>query len=92
MSKHLLQFAELPGASQFAGKREVRQITSLSAGLKNSSRAAHCFGQNQTLRDVLGDGLFAVHVLAGSRGIHRHRRVPVRSGGDQHRIDIAAVE
>ena len=48
--------------------------------------------QDQALGDVLRAGLFAIHVLAGLGGVHRHRGVPVRAGGDQHGVDIVAVE
>ena len=37
-------------------------------------------------------GLLAIHIFAGPGGVHRGRRMPVRPGGDQHRIDILAVE
>ena len=86
------ELAELAGASQLAGEGEVRQVAPLRAGLETRARAAHGFGQDQALRDVLRAGLLAIHVLAGLGGIHGGRRMPVGPGGDQHGIDIVAVE
>ena len=87
-----VQLAELAGARQLAREREVRQISPLRAGLEDAPRAAHRVGQRQALRDVLRARLLAIHVLAGAGGIHGGRRMPVRARGDQHGIDIVAVQ
>ena len=92
VSKDFLHLAELPGASQFASKRIVRQVASLSSRLEHSAGAANHVVQDQALRDVLRARLLAIDVLAGFRGGDRHRRVPVRAGRDQNRINVAAVE
>jgi len=84
------ELAEPAGAGQLAGEGEVGEVPPLRAGLENPARAAHRLGQRQALHDVLGAGLLAVHVLARLRRVDRGRRVPVRSRGDEHRVDVGA--
>ena len=78
----------MPG--QLAGEREVRQVPPLRARLEHAAGAAERLRQRQALGDVLRAGLLAIHVLAGLGRQDRGRGVPVRPGGDQHRVDIAA--
>ena len=87
-----LEFAELSRPGQLAGKREVRQVPPLGAGLEDHARATHRLGQRQALGDVLGARFFAIHILARTGRVDRRRGVPVGARGDQYGIDIAAVE
>ena len=68
----------------------MRQVAPLRSSLEDTPRAAHRLGQQQALRDVLRAGLFAVDVLARAGGEASGRGVPVRPGGDQHRVDVVA--
>ncbi len=70
----------------------MRQVPPLRAGLEDAARAVHRLGQQQALRDVLRARLLAIHVLAGAGRVEGGRAVPVRPGGDQDRVDVAAVE
>jgi hypothetical protein len=86
------ELAELAGPRELAGKREVRQVPPLRTGLKHAPGALHRLRENETLRNVLGARLLAIHVLAGLGRLHGHRRMPIRSRRDQHRVDVVAVE
>ena len=87
-----LELPELAGAGEPAGKGDVRQVAALRASLEDAARAANDLRQLQALSDVLRAGLFAIHVLAGAGRIDGGRAVPVRTGGDQDRVDVTAVE
>ena len=48
--------------------------------------------ENQALSDILRTRLLAIHVFASFRGIHRGSRMPIGARGNQHGVDVAAVQ
>ena len=92
MGVDLLDLPQPPGASELAGEGEVRQVSPLGARLKHGAAAPHRVAVDECLGDILCAGLLTVDVLARLGGEHRHQAVPVGTGGDQHRVDVLAVE
>ena len=90
MGVERLELAELAAAGQINREGEIGQAAPLRAGLEDAAGAAERLGQREALGDVLGAGLFAIHVLAGIGGQAGGRGVPVRAGGDEHGLDVAA--
>ena len=62
----------------------------MCARLEYTARSTEGLRQRQALHDVFRAGLFAIHILARIGGHNRGRRVPVRAGGDEHRINVAS--
>ena len=85
-----LQPAQLAAAGQIDREHEVRQAAPLRAGLEHAAGAAERLRQREALGNVLGAGLLAIDVLAGLGGQDRGGGVPVRAGGDEDRVNVAA--
>ncbi len=92
VSVDAVKFSQLAGPRQLAGKGEVRYVPPLSTGLKDASGAAHRVMQDEALLDVFRARFFAVDVFASASGVHRSGAVPVRTGGDQHGVNVLSVQ
>ena len=87
MSIQGLQFAQLAAAREIDRESEIRQAATLRAGLKDAASSPDRFRQRQALRDILHARFLAINVLSGIGGQRCGDRVPVRTGGYQHRVN-----
>ena len=87
-----VELAELPAVDQFHGLLEIGDAAALGAGLEDPLRAVDGVGQLLAGGDGDAARLLAIDVLAGFGGQDRGRRVPAVAGGDQHGVDVLAVE
>ena len=87
-----MELPQLAAVGQLHGLLEIRNTSPLRTRLENAAGPLHRVVEPLTKIDGQAARLFAVDILAGLGGHHRGRRVPAISRGDQHGIDIFAVE
>jgi hypothetical protein len=90
MRMQRVERTEFAVARQVDCEHEVWQAPALRSRLEHPSGSAEGFRQREALRDVLGAGFLAVDILARLGGQRGGRGVPVRTGGNQHGIQIVA--
>jgi len=64
----------------------------LGAGRHDPAGLLHARQQLVSFRQVVGHRFLDIDVFAGRHRLQCHRRVPVVGGGDQHGVDVAAVQ
>ena len=85
-------FPSLPLWARSNGLLEIGDASPLRARLKDAARPLHRVVKPLAQIDRQATGLFAVNVLAGLGGHHRGRSVPAVARGDQHGVDVLAIE
>ena len=81
------QAADPAVADQLAGLSEPPVAALLAAGLEDASRPLHRRHQALPLVEREGQGLLAVHVLAGPQGGQVHEGVPMVGRGVDDHVD-----
>ena len=84
--------AAAAGADQFAGFLKVRHTTLLHPNLHNAFVFFLSVESVLPFREIVGQRLFDIHILAGGAGVHRHGNMPVIGRADQDRVDVLALE
>src|SRR5262249_49417263 len=84
-------FAELAGQDELDGLPHAGVAAALGAGLANAVEFAGELDDAPALADVVADGFFDVHVLAGLEGPDGGEGVPVVGRGDADDVDGLVV-
>ncbi len=88
MGMQRLHFAKLAALCQVHRKGKVRQAAPLCAGLKHPPGATKGSGQLEAFTNRFCAWLLGVNVFPGVGGRHRGQPLPVRTGSDQHRVNV----
>ena len=90
----LLELADAAVADQFAGQAELAAVFGalLHARLVDAAVALAGLDQGAPLAHGDGDGLLAIHILAGPHGHRGHRGRPVIGQRHQHGVDVRPGE
>ena len=72
--------------------RPVRVGTVLVADLDDSAGPFDCLDHLLTFPDGVGKRLFLIDILPGFDGVNEVTMMPVVGAGDDHRVDVAALE
>ena len=86
------QLADVAAADQIDAPLVVGARPLLGSDLDDATVMAGRLDHPPSLAHDVGQGLLHVDVLARRAGQHRHGRVPVVGGGDDHRVDVRPVQ
>lgn len=84
------EFSDDAVADEFAGDAEFATGALHGTGLEDALVVADRLHDGDGFLDVVGEGFFAVDVLAGAEGGDGDDGVPVIRGGDADRVDVLA--
>ena len=89
---HLVNLAELAATDDLSRLLKLRHAALLHADLHDAAVLVLRVDDGRPFGQVVRERLFDIHVLAGGAGVDRHRHVPMVGRGDQHGVDVLAVQ